>query len=200
MIDRNGNWFQTYTGKKFFIFHPEPEEVDIQDIAHALSMQCRFNGHTNVFYSVAQHSIHVSFIFNKVVQGTPYEESDAAHLCALLHDAPEAYLGDMVRPLKRGLPEYKAVEDIVWKVILKRFGLEEVWPEVEMFVHEADQVMLATERRDLLPKAAQRFNGEWDIDEQHIEPDAMHIKAQPPEKIKQYFLATFHALTTGMKK
>lgn len=96
--DRRGEWILTFSGERFYPFSPAPEEVKTKDIAHALANICRFNGHTRGFYSVAAHSVHVSRL-------VPPEFA----LEALLHDAAEAYVGDMVRPLKRGLPAFEEV-------------------------------------------------------------------------------------------
>lgn len=121
--------------------------VDTTDIAHSLSMQCRFNGHTRHFYSVAQHCYLVADL-------VPAEHQ----LAALLHDATEAYVGDLVRPLKQGMREfyecqnleslYDAVERRVWIAICQRFDLGLVLPDS---VKHADLVALATEKRDLMP-------------------------------------------------
>jgi uncharacterized protein len=89
---RNGAWIQTVTGKQFWPMDAQPEEVDIEDIAHALSLPCRFNGHCKQFYSVAEHSIHVSRVVSN---------ENAAR--GLLHDAAEAYLSYIPQPVKREL-------------------------------------------------------------------------------------------------
>lgn len=135
-----GDWFQTYTGRRFYPLAPKPEDLDIRDIAHALARVCRFGGHTMDFYSVAQHSILVS-------QTVPPELAREG----LMHDAAEAYLGDMVRPLKLQMPEYQRAETYLEQVIAERFRLNYIpgsgWGPL---VKEADNRLLATERRDLL--------------------------------------------------
>ena len=83
-------YVSTYTGKQFFPLDPQQDQVDIEDIAHGLAYQCRFNGQTRYFYSVAQHSLIVAGLVPKRL-----------YLAALLHDAAEAYMGDMVKPLKQ---------------------------------------------------------------------------------------------------
>jgi uncharacterized protein len=135
---RNGAWIQTYTGKQFWPMDARPEEVDIQDIAHALSMLCRFNGHCNRFYSVAEHSVHVS---NTV------EPKQA--LWGLLHDAAEAYLSDLPQPIKRQMPDFGLFEDLLLEVIADRFGLSSTIPPE---VKQADMVLLATEKAVLMGK------------------------------------------------
>lgn len=130
------NWIQTYTGKQFWPHDARPEEIDIVDIAHALSMKCRFTGHCIQFYSVAQHSVLVSRLV---------PERDALH--ALLHDATEAYLPDVARPIKPLLQNFTEIEDRLWLVIAARFGLDPVLPAS---VKHADLIALRTERRDLM--------------------------------------------------
>src|SRR5713226_1215903 len=107
-------WIITYTGKQFYHLNPQPEMVCIEDIAHSLAMLCRWTGHTKFHYSVAQHSIYCSRI-------GPQETA----LERLLHDASEAYLGDMNRPLKHFTnagPAYREVESKVQTVIYRKFG------------------------------------------------------------------------------
>jgi hypothetical protein len=94
---RRGDWIETYTGKHFYPFDPRIEEVDIIDIAHALSNICRYNGHCRYHYSVAQHSIYIARELMKM--GAAIETV----LAGLLHDAAEAYFGDIPRPIKRSL-------------------------------------------------------------------------------------------------
>lgn len=131
-MNRNNSWIQTYTGKKFFPLDPDPDLICIEDIAHALANLCRYGGHSKMFYSVAQHSLIVSRM------STNYP------LHGLLHDASEAYLGDMVRPLKH-LPEmapYREAEDRLQSMIFERFGLDRFMPEE---VYRNDKVALANE-------------------------------------------------------
>jgi hypothetical protein len=88
--DRRGDWMQTFTGRAFYPLDPRPEDIDPVDIAHALSLICRYGGHSSRFYSVAEHCVLMS-----------HAVAPEHALWALLHDATEAYLGDMIRPLKR---------------------------------------------------------------------------------------------------
>jgi hypothetical protein len=127
---------QTASGGTFWPLDPEPDDIDPADIAHALAMVCRFGGHTSRFYSVAEHS----FLISERVP-TPLA------LWGLLHDAAEAYVGDMVRPLKYQLPDYRAVEAAIMDAVCYRFGLE---PGCPPEVKAADVRMLATERLVLM--------------------------------------------------
>ncbi len=142
-----GPWIQTYTGRQFFPLSPEPEDVCPVDIAHALSCQARFSGHTRGGpYSVAQHSLLVASAVPAWFR-----------LAALLHDAAEAYLVDLPRPLKHGTyigPHFAAFEARIARAIGERFDvfLDPTAPDV----HVADMRALATERRDLMmPEPAQ---------------------------------------------
>lgn len=144
---------QTRTGKAFDLLEPTPAMVDEEDIAHALSMMCRFNGHTKRHYSVAEHCVNVSKLC--------YEAGGAeAGLVGLLHDAAEAYTGDLVQPLKRLLgPKFRKVEDRIENAVWRRFGLRSStvkhWmPTAKRF----DLAMLMIERRVLLGETCER---EW---------------------------------------
>lgn len=132
---------QTASGRYADLLDPQPHHIDIGDIAHALANLCRFGGHTREFYSVAQHSVLASRI-------VPREHA----LTALLHDATEAYVGDMVLPLKDLLPGYRLLEASVWRRIAAHYGLPIVLPGC---VKRADLVLLATERRDLMNEQAE---------------------------------------------
>lgn len=129
--------FRTFTGRYVYPLALRVDDVDLRDIAHALSNQCRFAGHIPTFYSVAQHSVLVASL------APPW-----AAKWALLHDASEAYLTDLPSPLKR-LPEfsaYRAAEARASMVIAERFGLDAVCPDE---VHAADKLALAIEMRDV---------------------------------------------------
>lgn len=104
---------KTYTGRWFDVFNPDIEGIHITDIAKSLSKQCRFSGHTQLFYSVAEHSVACSLI-------VPEEY----RLAALLHDASEAYLVDVPRPIKKKLIGYKEIEDGVMTAIAKKYGFD----------------------------------------------------------------------------
>lgn len=127
---------QTYNGRAFYPLDPRPEDIDPVDIAHALAMICRYGGHCREFYSVAEHCVLMSHAV---------APEDA--LWALLHDAGETYVGDMVRPLKHSLPAYRVAEDNIMTAVCDRFGLEHLCPPS---VKEADLRILHDERNALM--------------------------------------------------
>jgi hypothetical protein len=137
MQSENHPTILTAAGHYFNFVDLKDNVVSLYDIAQALSHICRFTGHTREFYSVAQHSVLVSRIV-----------SPKHARIALYHDAAEAYLGDVSRPLKSLLPDYQAIERRVQADILKKLGLPEEIPEE---VKKADRILLATEQRDLMP-------------------------------------------------
>ena len=143
-----GPWIHTWSGGRFYYLSPRAEEVVIEDIAHALSMQCRFNGHTSEHYSVAEHSVLVSdMVFSKTGDAT-------LGLTALLHDAAEAYIGDVVSPLKKLLTEFKSIESVVERCIAERYDLVFPWDEE---IHIADKAVLAMEFRFVAPFAEDKL-------------------------------------------
>jgi len=162
------SWILTQSGRRFDLFEPTAAMIEPSDIAHALSNICRFNGHTRAHYSVAQHSVLVSL-------AVPAEDA----LAGLLHDATEAYVGDMVRPLKQQMPDYQAAEAAVWRAVCERFQLAEDLPDS---VKRADMIMLATERRDLMPHSL----GEWEC-LRGVEPLPSPIKPWTPKRAREAF-------------
>lgn len=169
-------WIQTYTGKQFFPLNPSPQQIDIEDIAHSLSLLCRFNGHCRQFYSVAEHSVRVSQLV-----------SDELALWGLLHDSSEAYLSDMPKPVKIQIAQFSLYEEQLLKVIADRFNLSYPVPDE---IKEADAIMLATERRDLMDEAP----ASWGLTHSpHPDP----VRALSPPEAKQHFLERFRELTSS---
>ena len=173
-FDPKDPWNQTHSGIRFTPTNPNLEMINLEDIAHALSMTCRFNGHTHQFYSNAQHSVGVSYLS---------DEKDQLH--GLLHDASEAYLVDLPSPLKR-TPEfnfYKKLENNLQSLIYKKFGLSEEEPAS---VKKADLLMLATEARDLISPRP-----DWILP---TIPLPFKIVPLPPGEAKSLFLERFNQL------
>lgn len=174
-----GDWMQTYTGKKFFPADPQVDRIDIVDIAHALAMTCRYGGHTKQFYSVAQHSLLMA-----------EKASPAKKLRALMHDAPEAYIGDWIRPIKKH-PELKGqiewLEELNERAICAKFDLPFRIMDAEIkrldnriLLDERDQVMAVCET-------------EWPLTEG--EPLGVTIERWSPEIAREKFLNAFDEYT-----
>jgi len=156
LLDQNQRhgliWLQTYSGKAFYPFETSyfgNETINIEDIAHSLSLQCRFNGHCKEFYSIAQHSILVANL------GQTLSEKQFG----LLHDATETYISDVPSPLKecKEFVDYVNLESMLRNRICGKFGLF----HVEMILSQIliyDKVILATEKRDLMNKSDLEWN------------------------------------------
>ncbi len=170
------DWIQTFTGRRFHPLAPDPAEVDVADIAHSLSLLCRFNGHCRPFYSVADHSVRVSRLL-------PPEHA----LAGLLHDAGEAYVSDLPRPVKKQVPAFDDIEDVVLKVVFERYGLSFPYDDA---VRQADDILLATEMRDLMADPPEP----WDLREQ---PLMVRIVPLSPLESEKVFLARFEELVSG---
>lgn len=168
-------WIQTYSGHRFDYDTLSP--IDIDDIAWSLSQTCRYNGHCHKFYSVAEHCVHVSTIVSNKLAG-------------LLHDAAEAYVGDMPYPLKLylrsvGALEFDLLEDRVHKKIFQLHGL--MYP-MSKEVKQADRDMLALEAPALLG----RLQPDWDLSGS-VKPD-VRLQFWSPEEARKQFLRAYHAL------
>lgn len=177
----DSGWIQTYTGRRCYPLAPRVADLCVTDIAHALANLCRFTGHVQTFYSVGEHSVRVADALE--AQGRTLDEM----FWGLMHDASEAYLQDLPRPLKH-LPEfatYRAAEERMMRAVAERFGLP--WPQPACVDH-ADKVLLATEARDLMP---QREVDEWAW---MPPPLAKPITPWTPPMAEQAFLARFDEL------
>ena len=167
-------YVSTFLGNRFFLTNPHIDDVAIEDIAHGLAYQCRFNGQTRTFYSVAQHSLMVMSL-------VPEEH----RFSALLHDAAEAYLGDMVKPLKNLFPEFSLIEARVMEIIGHRFGLD--LTHLDPSIKQADLIALATEKRDLMPHSVETWHYLH-----NIAPLPEIIQALSPQDAKTAFLEAFY--------
>lgn len=146
MNNLSSHYIRTFTGLKFHPFNPQPDQICIEDISHALSRTCRYSGHCPVFYSVAEHCLEVSSTL-----------PPRYRFAGLLHDASEAYLCDIPKPLKLGMPEYQEIERNVEYAIAEKFNLE--CPHNEI-VKEADNAVLQSEFARFFPDYfAEDFGG-----------------------------------------
>jgi hypothetical protein len=176
-----GPYLQTVSGRWVNPFDPDPAQLDAGDIARALANLCRFGGHSRVFYSVAQHCVIVS----QLVEQGGGDAEDA--FAALMHDATEAYLGDMPHPLKHRSPlgaAFKTAEDRLELAIRDRFRLKPDVPAIKRF----DRSLLATERK--------AFSDErWHWPElEGVEPLALELTAWSPDEAARAFAERYAEL------
>lgn len=139
------SWIQSYTGKQIFPLEPNRNEYDIEDIAHALSMTCRFNGHCKEFYSVGLHSL---YVMELVAEHT---NSTKTLMVALLHDASEAYISDLSRPVKGAIQEYKEIESRLQLAIYRDLILDFDDSDIDFdLIKDADNFALKQEQAYLM--------------------------------------------------
>ena len=174
LTERNFDYIHLRNGTKLLLNDPDPKLMDIEIIAHSLANLCRFCGQVDRFYSVAQHCVLVS----KLV---PEKQA----LTGLLHDAPEAFCGDLPKPIKQRTSGYETVEEALWKALTKRYGLPKKIPKS---VHYADIQALLTEAKTLV-------NGnDYKTWYPEIEPVNEIIIPLKPDEAKKLFLDRFDEL------
>lgn len=170
-------WIQTFTGRKFYPLAPNADDIDIVDIAHSLSLQCRYTGHCKQFYSVAEHSVHVAMAASR-----------DNRLWALLHDASEAYLTDVPRPIKPAMTEYKAMEGRVMFEVCRKFKLPRVMPQE---VKDLDARILHDEMRQIMGPPPEPW--------QDMHPSGLigiKLPCWPPAYAKYKFLELYLEITS----
>jgi hypothetical protein len=172
--NRVGGWIQTYTGGRIWPLDPRPEEINIEDMAHALSNLCRFGGHVKQFYSVAQHCILAAELLEEL-------PTNINPMYGLLHDASEAYLIDLPRPIKYslGMSDYRDAERRLEAMIYTKFGLG-VEPPSE--VKWIDRILLRNEQDWLMPKP----QPEWEEDRRADVWINRAVPMSPPVAEKAY--------------
>lgn len=174
MSERKGDWMQTFMGRQFWPLDPRSDDVHIDDIAEPLSKLCRYNGHCEGFYSVAEHSVLVSL-------NVPPEMA----LEGLMHDAAEAYLGDVIRPIKPFLTGLKEIESKIEKAIAARFGLVYPWPNEVMRV---DAAILHDEQLSIMKEPPRK----WHLP---LPPMGVNIMCMEHQAACSLFLKRFEELT-----
>lgn len=167
----------TYTGRRFYPFNPRAEDVCLEDIAHALSMQCRFSGHVRAFYSVAEHSVFVS-------KYSPLED----RLIGLLHDASEAYLQDMASPIKHSgrITGYLEAEERISKAIAAAFGLPTIRKTAA--VQAAEELVYSAEVWAFMnkPKSLTELSRKMVC--------GVHLQGWSPKLAEEAFLSNYHRI------
>lgn len=192
------HWIQTFSGRKFYPLQPDWKQLDIRDIARALSMLCRYVGHVSRFYSVAEHSVRVSReIERRLVEEQGYAEEDQFVLYnarwGLMHDASEAYLGDVSRPVKvqPELEGYRTKERVLQAEIVKWCGLQPSEPQI---VQDVDTAILGSEARQLKSPVHPDWGKTTKTGE--LPPDFPGVvnMGWPPAKAEEIFLKRYQRL------
>lgn len=171
-----GDWSQSFTGVKFYPLNPHIEDINITDIAHALSLTCRYGGHCKFHYSVAQHSVLCASV-----------AEPADRFAALMHDASEAYLSDIIRPFKHKLPEYQEAEARMMKIIAEKYGFE--YP-MSSRIKEIDNRMLLTEKLQLM-----KTSDLWSVEKNFHPYKNVVIEPMHPLEAEKIFIETFLDIT-----
>jgi len=187
-MDRKGDWIETYTGKKFYILEPKINDICIEDIAHSLSQLCRYNGHSQNFYSVAEHCVLMYDFADSI------GHKGLKLLKILLHDAHEAYIGDITRPLQKCIkfldPDFfiklNKIKDKLDFVIFEKFGIND-WtlPSTAKYVKILDNSVLYDEKTALFPET----KNSWLSDGTKLD---VAIKNLDPKTAESYFLDRFY--------
>ena len=178
------SYITTVSGIHFYPLDPNPKDIDIEDIAHALSLICRANGHFKYFYSVAQHCIACA------VEAAERGFSLEVILGCLLHDASEAYLCDVTRPVKKHIPQYLQAEEKLQGVIWKRFIGRELTEDEQQQIFEIDDNILSQEFHLLMPE---------DLNEDYRKlKSACACDYQDPQKVRERFIQTARILQHEM--
>jgi 5'-deoxynucleotidase YfbR-like HD superfamily hydrolase len=179
------NSILTFTNTLFYPLDPRPDEVKTEDIAHALSQMCRANGHFKIFYSVAQHSI------NCAQEARESGLSVRIQLACLLHDACEAYISDITRPVKYYLDEYRAIEHRLQSIIFAKFGIGDLTEEELRHVADIDNALLYYEFEQLhhqgLPEYPYKLASKPDVSEKRmtaVEAEFMQLTRQIMNTLK----------------
>ena len=174
-LEGRGPYIELASGNKWYVAQPGPEDARIEDIAAALSKLCRFGGHSSEFYSVAQHSVLCA------IEAWRAEKTPEQILNVLMHDASEAYLVDVPRPVKLMLPEYKTLEFRTEEALALAFNLTYPHPR---YVKEIDNRMLNTEQKYLMPEGHEPYLP--DVEPYDLAPGAM--LGWTPQKAESAFL------------
>lgn len=170
-----GGYIVTYTGRKFYALDPQPEDISILDIAHGLAMTCRYAGQIGKFYSVAEHSV-------LVATNCPVDD----RLAGLLHDAAEAYIGDVPSPFKSDISNYRSIENKILKVIFDKYNVKSLSSSIK----HVDEYALHTEAAILIPECP------W-LDPKKVRP--YKLACLSPNQAEELFLNVFNSLYAGVR-
>ena len=178
-------WIETFTGRQFHFSAEDPDEVAIEDIAHALSLLNRYNGHTQRPYSVAEHCVLMAQYVESVPGTVP-----ADVLTTLLHDASEAYIGDMTRPLKGLFPQFKVLEEKIHELVALKFDTQYPHPD---WLKELDMRILTDERAQAMDKYS---SNDWGLE--GVQPLGVQLRFWSPREAEREFILVYRRCLQAM--
>ncbi len=195
MVIKQRAWQRMLSGRRLDLLDPTPVDIEIEDIAHGLAFVARWNGQTkgDYAYSVAEHSLLVEEIFSRQHPDAPIKW----RLAALLHDAPEYVIGDMISPVKAAVgPDYKELDDRLTAAIHLRFGLPAQIPKwVKTKIKRADKLsawLEAVQLAGFSEAEANKFFGK------HTDTEGLTLHLRPPVEVRDSYTARHHALLAQM--
>lgn len=176
---KDKEWMETYTGCMFSVTMPDLKDINIFDVAHALSYKCRYNGHTRDFFSVSEHCVTLAYLARH--HGLPVD----VQFQLLMHDAGETYLPDVPRPIKHLFPDLIRIEKVMDGMVRQRFGLSDLVPKI---VKEWDSRILRDERRCVMMPST----NVWQIDS--LEPLRVQLECWEPRTAETHFLQAYQTI------
>lgn len=191
---RKGSFIETYSGLRMWPLDPRPEEIDIKDIAHALSLLCRFTGHCKFLYTVGQHSLNVYDVLRQM------GASPVVQLRGLLHDASEAYISDIAAPTKPHIQGYGDIEHGIEQVIFDKYNINAISDSDKLLIKRVDWIMVCLEAESLCPNATwnEPYRPRRDLKDMGITPP--DIRESYPFVNKEMFMETFEELIEEVKR
>lgn len=191
---RERGWMQTFSGRRFYPLEPRAEDIELIDVAHGLAMTCRYGGQCKQFYSVAEHCVLVSEIVERHAQNAGHHPDEVRRLAqlALMHDSAEAYIGDMIRPLKHQaeMAEFRRAEVAIELCIADAFGLK--WtPEAYDIVKRIDDRILVDEITHLMAQPEAYLETPL---LRELSPLGAHFRCLGPAEAQRDFMARWKEL------
>ena len=198
-MTRKGDWIETFSGIQFWSLDPKREDVKIEDIAHSLCHLCRFAGHSKTFYSVGRHSENCRRVAERLTRDLSLSDSYRLQLLALIHDAAEAYIGDLPRPIKQFIPQFKEIEQSVEAIVYEALGIEPPTEDEARFVKNIDNYMLCIEGRILTRNMHNWTDLIIEDCPLQLEEEDHNYEYFTPHYTDSEFVATFNRLMEHLK-
>lgn len=187
-MKKSKNYIGTYNKGQFWVDSPMVEDISFEEITHALAYNVRFNGHTDIFWSVAQHSLLVEKIMLDLCERDSMEDKHKAGLIALIHDFSEGYMSDIARPFKKLLPDYKEFENSVQNCIHESLSIYDIPENIKKLVREADTIALAVEVDTILNPCEQWIRDYSYMEDTRIDKYKHIVKNMCPDIVQSLLM------------